>query len=205
MDFCDSATGDGCARSFPNKSSPGLCEKCAKLASLTEGSSEYDQWKNFKQCESCGIAWKNLDSSKCGRCSNMKPPPPPVIEPSTQSLVRTAVETSRAARSHAMDARLTKQPIASQQLHTTAGLIAAKSNTTAGDNTVFITAQCHIKTTSAKDQRNTDPGCGQWGKPWPKDIRKITTCLIGLTRLIAADFGLNLIWALIWAYFGCFV
>lgn len=67
-----------------------------------------------------------------------------------------------------MDARLTKQPIASQQLHTTTGLMAAKTATTS-DNTVFIAAQCRIKTSSAKDQKNTDPGCGQWGKPWPKD------------------------------------
>lgn len=68
-----------------------------------------------------------------------------------------------------MEARLTKQPIASQQLHTTAGLIAAKNNTITSENTVFITAQCRIKTTSAKDQKSTDPSYGQWGKPWPKD------------------------------------
>jgi hypothetical protein len=43
-----------------------------------------------------------------------------------KALVRTALEASRAARSHAMDARLTKQPI-TPQLHTTAGLIATKS------------------------------------------------------------------------------
>ena len=68
-----------------------------------------------------------------------------------------------------MEARLTKQPIASQQLHTTAGLIAAKNNMITSENTVFITAQCRIKTTSAKDQKSTDPSYGQWGKPWPKD------------------------------------
>jgi hypothetical protein len=68
-----------------------------------------------------------------------------------------------------MDARLTKQPVASQQLHTTSGLTAAKSTTVTGDNNVFITAQCRIKSTSTKDQKNTDPSCGQWGKPWPKD------------------------------------
>ena len=45
MDFCDSGSGDGCARSFPNKLSPGLCAKCTKLATFTEGSAEYEQWK----------------------------------------------------------------------------------------------------------------------------------------------------------------
>lgn len=62
-----------------------------------------------------------------------------------------------------------KQPIAPQQLHTTTGLTAAKNNTITGENMVFITAQCRIKTTSVKDQKSTDPSCGQWGKPWPKD------------------------------------
>jgi hypothetical protein len=43
-----------------------------------------------------------------------------------KALVRTALEASCAARSHAMDAHLMKQPI-TPQLHMTAGLIAAKS------------------------------------------------------------------------------
>jgi hypothetical protein len=68
-----------------------------------------------------------------------------------------------------MDAQLMKQPIASQQLHTTAGLTAAKNIMVTGDNTVFIMAQCRIKSMSTKEQKNTDPSCGQWGKPWPKD------------------------------------
>ena len=79
------------------------------------------------------------------------------------------METSHTAWSHAMDAQLTKQPVASQQLHTTVGLMAAKSIMVTGDNNVFIMAQCRIKGTSTKDQKNTDPSCGQWGKPWPKD------------------------------------
>ena len=45
MDFCDFETGDGCGHSFPTKSSPGLCVKCTKLSSLTEGSADYEQWK----------------------------------------------------------------------------------------------------------------------------------------------------------------
>ena len=85
-----------------------------------------------------------------------------------QTLAHTAIDVSRAARSHAMDARLTKKPI-SQQLHTTAGLAAAKNSLATGDGNVFITAQCRIKSASAKDQRTTDPSLGQWGKPWSKD------------------------------------
>jgi hypothetical protein len=75
---------------------------------------------------------------------------------------------SRAARSHAMDARMSKKPI-NQQLHTTAGLVAAKNSLATGDGNIFISAQCRIKSASAKDQRTTDPSLGQWGKPWPKD------------------------------------
>jgi hypothetical protein len=45
MEFCESGSGDGCGRSFPKKSSLGLCAKCTKLASLDEGSPEYAQWK----------------------------------------------------------------------------------------------------------------------------------------------------------------
>ena len=67
-----------------------------------------------------------------------------------------------------MEARLAKQP-ASQNLHTTAGLTAAKNTTVTNDNNVFISAQCRIKTILPKDQKNTDPAYGQWGKPWPKD------------------------------------
>jgi len=88
--------------------------------------------------------------------------------PDPQNLLRTAVETARAARGHAMEARLAKQP-ASQNLHTTAGLTAAKNTTVTNDNNVFISAQCRIKTILPKDQKNTDPAYGQWGKPWPKD------------------------------------
>ena len=87
----------------------------------------------------------------------------------TQNLARIALETSRTARANAMEARLTKQPAVPPGLHTTAGLSVAKSHMVTGDNKVFIEAQCRIKTASLRDQKHTDPGCGQWGKPWPKD------------------------------------
>src|SRR5271168_5050642 len=41
MDICDSETGDGCGLCFPRKSSPGLCAKCHKLASLDQATPEY--------------------------------------------------------------------------------------------------------------------------------------------------------------------
>jgi hypothetical protein len=151
-------------------------------------------FQSYKQCESCGVAWKNLDSVKCARCE--KPPTssvmvPEVPEPTVnqsmlrvtihvsshnnnlffsdsaghvQGLARIATDTAHAARSHAMDVRIKKQP-----LHTTAGLSAAKSNMNTGENKVFITAECRIKSTSKKDQKTTDPDCGQWGKPWTKE------------------------------------
>ena len=67
-----------------------------------------------------------------------------------------------------MDARLTKS-VTLQPLHTTAGLTAAKGNMVSGSDKIFIEAQCRIRSSSVKDQKTTDPGCGQWGKPWPKD------------------------------------
>ncbi|EDR01742.1 uncharacterized protein LACBIDRAFT_333002 [Laccaria bicolor S238N-H82] len=154
MDFCGTDTGDGCGRSFPNKSSPGLCAKCTKLASLMASNSA------------------NLVES----LGNISTPPSVdvvLVEWRLTFLLSThhnTVEVSHAARSHAMDAHLRKQPVA-QQLHTTAGLTAAKNSMAAmTENKVFITAQCRIKSASLKDQKNTDPTFGQWGKPWSQDV-----------------------------------
>ena len=53
----------------------------------------------------------------------------------------------------------------------TAGLTAAKNSmVSTTENKVFITAQCRIKSASSKDQKNTDPSFGQWGKPWSQDV-----------------------------------
>ncbi|KAF8963109.1 kinase-like domain-containing protein [Flammula alnicola] len=157
MEICDSEAGDGCGLFFPRKVSPGLCAKCSKLASLDEASPDYAQWKAYRQCESCGIAWKNLASPKCGRCSSTTQQPVP--GDNTQDLARTAIETSRAARSHAMDARLTKQPITAPTLHTTAGLTSAKNSMTTGENKIFIKVECRIKSPAKKDQKSTDFDC----------------------------------------------
>jgi hypothetical protein len=95
MNFCGSDDGDGCGRSFPQKSSHGLCAKCTRLATFPANSLEYEQFKvcflhipylillitrslffqSYKQCESCGVAWKNLDSPICARCSGNMPAP----------------------------------------------------------------------------------------------------------------------------------
>jgi hypothetical protein len=86
-----------------------------------------------------------------------------------------------------MDARMTKQPV-SQQLHTTAGLSAVKNSLATGDGNVFITAQCHIKSASAKDQKTTDPSLGQWGKPWSKDAYmsgKLSLCCSSYFKLFS--------------------
>src|SRR5271156_7064219 len=69
-----------------------------------------------------------------------------------------------------MDARLTKQPVTNPPLHTMAGLTSAKNNMTTGENKIFIKAACRIKSASKKDQKNTDFDCGEWGKPWAKDV-----------------------------------
>ena len=63
-----------------------------------------------------------------------------------------------------MDARLKKVP-----LHTTAGLSAVKAGMNTGENKIFITAECRIKSTTKKDQKTMDPDCGTWGKHWAKE------------------------------------
>lgn len=44
---CQTAAGDGCGRSFINKSTPGLCAKCSLLSTLVAGS---DDLENAKAC-----------------------------------------------------------------------------------------------------------------------------------------------------------
>jgi len=160
--------------------------------------------QSYKQCESCRITWKNLNSSKCGQCANLNAPQQPapklskpafpitcnflsqnvyLILSDTQNLLHTAVDTARTTHGHAMEACLSKQ-LASQNLHTTAGLMAAK-NTITNDNTVFISAQCHIKTILPRDQKNTDPAYSQWGKPWPKDTYMSSGSFLSLLYLLS--------------------
>ena len=105
----------------------------------------------------------------------------------TQNLLCTSVDMAHTARGHAMEARLSKQ-LASQNLHTTTGLMAAK-NTITNDNTVFISAQCHIKTILPRDQKNTDPAYGQWGKPWPKDTYMSSGSFLSLLYLLSPYFS----------------
>ena len=84
FDLCTSDLGDGCGGSFTFKTSPGLCAKCQKLAMLQPDSLEYITWsvslvlllepfllclQKMRQCDHCGLAWKNLTSNTCGRCA----------------------------------------------------------------------------------------------------------------------------------------
>ena len=64
---------------------------------------------------------------------------------------------------------MNKQPSA-HPLHTTAGLSNAKSNNTpTGENKIFISVECRVKSSSKRGQGGTDPDCGSWGKPWAKE------------------------------------
>lgn len=65
-----------------------------------------------------------------------------------------------------MDVRIRKGP---GPLHTTGGLSTAKASMNTGENKIFITAECRIKSTAKKDQKTTDPDCGTWGRPWAKE------------------------------------
>lgn len=44
FDLCTSNSGDGCGGSFPYKTSPGLCAKCQKLATLQPDCEEHVTW-----------------------------------------------------------------------------------------------------------------------------------------------------------------
>ena len=215
MEFCESDNGNGCGRHFPKKSSPGLCAKCNKLASLSEGSVDYELWKvcywilfefsflfsdafwtaiirpisNASLVALPGRTWllPNVDVVLLQTFLGPTVVSPRVLKwvswfgfylgavwhwplmADAQNLACIALETSGTARANAMEAHLTKQPAAPPGLHTTAGLSVAKSHIVTGDNKVFIEAQCRIKTVSLHDQKHTDPGCGQWGKPWPNN------------------------------------
>jgi len=83
----DSNSGQGCGGIFLQKSSPRLCAKCQKLSTLGDGTPEHTVWlvcssvvlylaviayfhkQSMKQCTGCGLAWKNLTSNMCSRCS----------------------------------------------------------------------------------------------------------------------------------------
>ena len=81
--------------------------------------------------------------------------------------MRAAVDASRLARADALDARLHKQPPSA--VHTTSGLASAQLNATpTGDTKIFISVQCRLKSSSRREQSQTDLDCGQWGKPWAK-------------------------------------
>jgi len=73
-------------------------------------------------------------------------------------LIQSAVATSRLARAQAFDARLNKQSAPKPpSIHTTAGLTTARvNNTPTGENKVFITVECRIKSNLKREQNSTD-------------------------------------------------
>ena len=87
------------------------------------------------------------------------------------NLIQTAVTTSRLAQAQVFDARLNKQPApVPSAIHTMAGLSTARvNNTPTGENKIFITIECHIKSSLKREQNSTDVDCGSWGKPWSKE------------------------------------
>lgn len=101
-------------------------------------------------------------------------------------LIQSAVATSRVARAQAFDARLNKQPAPNPPaLHTTAGLTTARANNTpTGENKVFITVECRIKSNLKREQNSTDSDCGRWGKPWLKEDYLTGNASIPVSRAI---------------------
>jgi hypothetical protein len=75
-------------------------------------------------------------------------------------LIQSAVATSRLARAQAFEARLNQQPAPnSPAIHTTAGLTTARvNNIPTGENKVFITVECRIKS-NLKREQNFDNRC----------------------------------------------
>ncbi|KAF6752681.1 kinase-like domain-containing protein [Ephemerocybe angulata] len=94
--------GEGCGGDFSHKKTVGLCQKCTKLSMLHGDPELYAQWKGFKQCDSCGLAMRNLIGSTCGTCIKQGPG---VVGGHRE---RIALEASADARAHAMDVRMSK-------------------------------------------------------------------------------------------------
>ena len=139
----------------------------------------------MKQCSSCGLAWRNLLSNLCGRCSQLRTSGLAQgcskfnctcqgfafisVSTDVEKLMQTALDTSHVAHAQAVDARMNKQGLP-PTIHTTSGLSAAKANNNpTSENKIFISIECHLKSSSHHEQNNTDADCGHWGKPWGKD------------------------------------
>ncbi|KAF5325455.1 hypothetical protein D9619_009978 [Psilocybe cf. subviscida] len=169
--FCESNNGDGCGKVFPNKTSSGLCAKCHKLATLNVGSLEYENFRAYKQCKFCGMAWKNASTDVCGRCAllpdkQVGQDSSLVFDAASSQLADTAVQAAAIARTHAVNARLYKQPVS---IHTNAGLATAKANVTPSMDKILCHVACRVNSGPISKQKSTDPDFGSWCHSWAKE------------------------------------
>ncbi|KAF9523529.1 kinase-like domain-containing protein [Crepidotus variabilis] len=152
--------------SFSTRTSPSLCAKCQKLSLLAESSDEYITWKNMKQCSGCGLAWKHLSGTLCGRCASASDVASkaqtilmttlPASTQSTAHLAKIAIDTSQQSRAHTMDARLNKE---------LSGIAAAKANHCDAEQTIMVSVGCRIKGRKSKHENAViDSGTGTWAR-----------------------------------------
>ncbi|KAF8056186.1 kinase-like domain-containing protein [Lyophyllum atratum] len=167
---CQTASGDGCGRTFPNKDSAGLCRKCSLLSSLEVGTEPFETTNGYPQCKGCGGTWRYFRGSLCDDCGKENQAPEPQAAAQSIGLLSTqAVEAAKAARAHAMDARVTKKK--TNPLHTTAALNSARASvsTTAASDKIQVSVEVRVKDVSKRSSMSTDPTFGRWGRPWAKD------------------------------------
>lgn len=88
-----------------------------------------------------------------------------------------AVETAKAARSHAMDVRIHKKK--PNPLHTTAALNQARASvsTLAAVDKISVSVEVRIKDVAKRTSMSTDPTFGKWARLWEKDVYLSRTSL----------------------------
>ncbi|KAJ7257227.1 hypothetical protein B0H12DRAFT_1218502 [Mycena haematopus] len=67
VDVSSCPATDGCSSDFPNKTNPGLCQRCQNLEAATS-SEERAKIESLPQCLECGAIGKNITNEKCINC-----------------------------------------------------------------------------------------------------------------------------------------
>ncbi|KAJ7633202.1 hypothetical protein FB45DRAFT_1058160 [Roridomyces roridus] len=95
--------GDGCNGEFPNKTTPGLCQKCALLEKAGDDDAAKDKFESYPQCIDCGAAAKNIRNDMCSSCGRKN------AAQASQTTASQIKDAAVAARSNAFPARQLSQ------------------------------------------------------------------------------------------------
>lgn len=81
-----------------------------------------------------------------------------------------AIESAKAARSHAMNVRINKKK--TNLLHTTAALNHARASvsTLAAADKILVSVEVRVKDVAKRISMSTDPTFGKWARLWEKNV-----------------------------------